>query len=63
MSWSMSSPRGSITFDSATVLSRGRVVGQGSADATLTEDALTRAYGVRVSIATAGGRRVFWAEG
>jgi len=59
----MSSPRGSITFDSATVLSRGRVVGQGSADATLTEDALTRAYGVRVSIATAGGRRVFWSEG
>lgn len=49
--------------DSATLLARGRAVGQGSADATLTSDALTQAYGVSVSIATAGGRRIFWSEG
>jgi ABC-type cobalamin transport system ATPase subunit len=49
--------------DSATLLARGRAVGQGSANATLTADALTQAYGVAVSIATAGGRRIFWSEG
>ncbi|MFM1964630.1 MAG: hypothetical protein RL134_355 [Actinomycetota bacterium] len=49
--------------DSATLLSRGRVVGQGSAAATLTADALTQAYGVPVSTSLADGRRVFWSEG
>jgi iron complex transport system ATP-binding protein len=49
--------------DSATLLSRGRVVGQGSAGATLTAEALTRAYGVPVSTSAADGRRVFWSEG
>ena len=49
--------------DSATLLSRGRDIAQGAASATLTAEALTRAYGVPVSIATAQGRRVFWSEG
>jgi len=49
--------------DSATLMSRGRVVGQGPADATLTAQALTRAYGVPVSTSTADGRRIFWSHG
>lgn len=49
--------------DSATLLARGRVVGQGPASTTLTAEALTRAYGVPVSTTTADGRRVFWSEG
>ena len=49
--------------DSATLLSRGQVVGQGPAAATLTAEALTRAYGVPVSTSLADGRRVFWSEG
>lgn len=49
--------------DSATLLARGRVIGQGSASTTLTAEALTRAYGVPVSTTTADGRRVFWSEG
>lgn len=49
--------------DSATLLSRGRVVGQGPAEETLTAQALTRAYGVPVSTSLTEGRRVFWAEG
>jgi iron complex transport system ATP-binding protein len=49
--------------DSATLLSRGRVVGQGPAASTLTADALTRAYGVPVSTSHADGRLVFWSEG
>jgi ABC-type cobalamin transport system ATPase subunit len=49
--------------DSATLLSRGRVVGQGPADATLTAQALTHAYGVPVSTSTAEGRRIFWSQG
>lgn len=49
--------------DSATLLSRGRVVDQGSAESTLTADALTRAYGVPVSTSRADGRAIFWSEG
>lgn len=49
--------------DSATLLARGRIVGQGPANTTLTAEALTRAYGVTVSTTTADGRRVFWSEG
>lgn len=49
--------------DSATLLSHGRVVGQGAADATLTAEALTRAYGVPVETSTADGRRFFWSQG
>ena len=49
--------------DSATLLARGRVVGQGPASTTLTAEALTRAYGVPVSTTSADGRRVFWSEG
>lgn len=49
--------------DSVTLLAHGRVVGQGPASTTLTADALTRAYGVPVSITTAEGRRTFWSEG
>ena len=49
--------------DSATLLARGRVIGQGPASTTLTAEALTRAYGVPVSTTTADGRRVFWSEG
>lgn len=49
--------------DSATLLSRGRAVGQGPADTTLTAETLTRAYGVPVSTSMADGRRVFWSEG
>ena len=49
--------------DSATLLSRGRTVGQGPAASTLTADALTRAYGVPVSTSHADGRVVFWSEG
>lgn len=49
--------------DSATLLARGRIVGQGPASTTLTAEALTRAYGVPVSESAAEGRRAFWAEG
>lgn len=49
--------------DSATLLSRGRVVDQGPAATTLTAESLTRAYGVPVSTSLADGRRVFWSEG
>lgn len=49
--------------DSATLLSRGHVVAQGTAESTLTATALTRAYGVPVSAVSADGRRVFWSEG
>jgi iron complex transport system ATP-binding protein len=49
--------------DTATLLSRGRVVAQGRAAETLTAEALTRAYGVSVSTAATDGRRVFWSEG
>ena len=49
--------------DSATLLSRGHVVAQGAARDTLSADALTRAYGVRVSTAMLDGRSVFWSEG
>lgn len=49
--------------DSATLLSRGRAVGQGPADTTLTAETLTRAYGVPVSTSMADDRRVFWSEG
>lgn len=49
--------------DSATLLARGCVVGQGSANTTLTAEALTHAYGVPVSTTTADDRRVFWSEG
>lgn len=49
--------------DSATLLARGCVVGQGSANTTLTAEALTHAYGVPVSTTNADGRRVFWSEG
>lgn len=49
--------------DAATLLSRGRVVGQGPAATTLTAQTLTRAYGVPVSTSMADGRRVFWSEG
>lgn len=48
--------------DTATLLSRGRVIGHGRADSTLTAEALTRAYGVPVSTSTADGRRAFWVE-
>ncbi len=49
--------------DTATLLSRGRAVGQGAAATTLTAEALTLAYGVPVSTTTTDGRRVFWSEG
>ncbi|MEY3733799.1 MAG: hypothetical protein RL347_1158 [Actinomycetota bacterium] len=49
--------------DSATLLSRGRIVGQGRAASTLTAEALTQAYGVPVSASHADGRMVFWSEG
>jgi iron complex transport system ATP-binding protein len=49
--------------DSTTLLSRGRVVGQGPADTKLTAETLTRAYGVPVSTSIADGRRVFWSDG
>lgn len=49
--------------DSASLLSRGRIVGQGEAPATLTAEALTRAYGVPVSTAQTDGRTVFWSAG
>lgn len=49
--------------DSATLLSRGRVIAQGAASQTLTAQALTRAYGVPVSISAADGRSIFWSQG
>jgi iron complex transport system ATP-binding protein len=49
--------------DTATLLSRGRVVGQGPAASTLTAEALTQAYGVPVETSSVDGRRVFWSAG
>ena len=46
--------------DSATLLARGCVVAQGSADDTLRAETLTQAYGVSVSTAMAQGRRIYW---
>ena len=45
--------------DSATLLARGSGLAQGSASKT----ALTRAYGVPVSMSAAEGRHVYWSEG
>lgn len=53
----------SALADSATLLSRGSVVGQGPAASTLTAEALTQAYGVPVSSSHADGRIVFWSQG
>jgi iron complex transport system ATP-binding protein len=48
--------------DTATLLSRGEVIAQGSAAQTLTAEALTKAYGVAVATATAEGRRIYWSR-
>ena len=49
--------------DSATLLARGSGLAQGSASKTLTAQALTRAYGVPVSMSAAEGRHIYWSEG
>lgn len=49
--------------DTATLLSRGRVLAHGTATRTLSPEALTEAYGVPVSSALAEGRRVYWSGG
>ena len=49
--------------DCVTLLSRGRVASQGTAESTLTAEALTRAYGVPVSAGSANGHQVFWSQG
>jgi iron complex transport system ATP-binding protein len=49
--------------DSATLLTRGSAIAQGSASKTLTAQALTRAYGVPVSMSAAEGRHIYWSEG
>ena len=49
--------------DTVTLLSHGRVVGQGSVETTLSPGALTQAYGVPVASSCVDGRTVFWSEG
>ncbi|MGA1661318.1 MAG: ABC transporter ATP-binding protein [Candidatus Nanopelagicales bacterium] len=49
--------------DTVTLLSHGRVVGQGSVETTLSPGALTQAYGVPVASSSIDGRTVFWSEG
>lgn len=49
--------------DTATLLSHGRVVGQGSVETTLSPAALTQAYGVPVASGSIDGRTIFWSEG
>lgn len=52
----------SALADSASLLSRGRIIAQGPAAQTLTAESLSEAYGIRVSYGEADGRRVFWAQ-
>lgn len=53
----------SALADTATLMSRGRIVAQGAVSEALTSESLSRAYGVPVSTSTTDGRRAFWAEG
>jgi iron complex transport system ATP-binding protein len=53
----------SAIADSATLLSRGCVIGQGPAQRTLTAQSLTTAYGVAVQESQSDSRRSFWVTG